>query len=79
MNVEFEICSRVSSDASRPLSDRFEGSDTRRRHPLKALFLKQLVEVVSDFRMIDMFRPGYKETTKWASKRRKLNEVSLSL
>jgi hypothetical protein len=46
---------------------------------LKALFLKRLAEVVSDFRLIDMFRPGYKETTKWASKRRKLNEVSLSL
>jgi hypothetical protein len=61
------------------LPDRFEGSDTRRRHPLKALFLKRLAEVVSDFRLIDMFRPGYKETTKWASKRRKLNEVSLSL
>lgn len=46
---------------------------------MKALFLKQLVDVVSDFRMIDMFRPGYKETTKWANKRKLLNQVSLSL
>lgn len=72
------ICSRVSTDACRPLSDRFEGSDHRRRHPLKALFLKQLAEVVSDFRMVDVFRPGYKETQKGTRKRLAINRVSLS-